>query len=96
MIKNSAAHEIPNLRVSPLGAAVTHKVRVIDDFSSKARNRKKKGGLNPDADSDSVPQCLCAKALPKFHVELVSLRKKYSTTRVLTSKTLACPALSEF
>ena len=64
MIKKSAAHEIPNLRVSPLGAVVTHKVRIINDysFSFEAQNRKTKGGLNADTDSDSVSPCLRAEA----------------------------------
>ena len=31
VIQKSAAHEIPNLRVSPLAAVVTHKVRIIND-----------------------------------------------------------------
>ena len=88
MIKKSAAHEIPNFRVSPLGAVVTHKVRIINDysFSFEAQNRKTKGGLNADSDSDSVPQCLCAEALPKFLAELVNLRKKYLIKRILMSK----------
>ena len=37
-------------------------------------------------DSDSVPQCVCAEALPKFFAELVSLGKKYPTKRILVSK----------
>ena len=88
MIKKSAAHEIPNFRVSPLGAVVTHKVRIINDysFSFEAQNRKTEGGLNADSDSDSVPQCLCAEALPKFLAELVNLRKKYLIKRILMSK----------
>ena len=88
MIKKSAAHEIPNFRVSPLGAVVTHKVRIINDysFSFEAQNGKTKGGLNAHTDSDSVAQCLCAEALPKFLAELVNLRKKYPTKRILMSK----------
>ena len=73
--KRSATQEIPNLRVSPLGVVVTHKVRIINEFSFEAQTRKNKGGLNADTDTDSVPQCLCAEALPKLLAELVSLRK---------------------
>ena len=64
MIQKSAAHDIPNLRVSPLAAVVTHKVRIINYFPSDVRSREKKGGLNEDADPDTTPQCLSAKALP--------------------------------
>ena len=66
VIQTSAAHEIPNVRVSPLGAVVTHKVRIINDFSFETQSKRKKGGLNADTDPDTVPQCSCAEALPKF------------------------------
>ena len=69
------AHEIPNLRVSPFATVVTHKVRIINDWSFDAQSREKKGGLNKDTDPGTVPQCLCALALPTFLDELVSLRK---------------------
>ena len=36
VIQKSAAYEIPNLRASPLGAVITHKVRIINDFSFEA------------------------------------------------------------
>ena len=75
VIRKSVAPEIPHLRVSPLGAVVTHKVRIINDFSFAMRNRETKGGRNGDTDPDIVPPCLCATALPKFLEELVSLRK---------------------
>ena len=77
MILKSAAHEIPKLGVSPLAAVVTHKVRIINDLSFDEQSREKKGGLNRDTDPDTVPQCLCALALPKFLAELVTLRKKF-------------------
>ena len=86
MIRKEAAHEIPGLRVSPLGAVVTHKVRIINDFSFEAQSEGAKGGLNADTDPDTVPQCLRAEALPKFLTELVSLRKKYPNKRILMSK----------
>lgn len=44
VVTKSAAHEIPNLRILPLGAVVTHKVRVINDLSFDLFNRKKEGG----------------------------------------------------
>ena len=52
----SAAHEIPNPRVSPLAAVVTHKVRIINDLSFDAQSKEKTGGLNKDTDPDAVPQ----------------------------------------
>ena len=86
MIHKSAAHEIPAFRVSPLGAVVTHKVRIMNDFSFETQSTKKKGGLNEDTDPDTVPQCLCADALPTFLTELVSLRRNYPDQRILMSK----------
>ena len=72
--------------MSPLGSVVTHKVRTINDVSFEMQNKTTKGGLNADTVSDSVPQCLCAEALPKFLTELVSLRIKFPTKRILMSK----------
>ena len=40
--QESAAHEIPNLRVSPLAAVVTPEVRIINDFSFAEQRREKK------------------------------------------------------
>ena len=87
VIRKAAAHEIPNLRVSPLATVVTHKVRVINDLSFEVANRAKKGGANGDTDPDAVPRCLCAEALPKFLAEIVRLRQKYPEKRILLSKT---------
>ena len=78
MIQKSAALEIPNLRVSPLAAVVTHKVRIVNELSFDEQSRGKKGGLNGDTDPDTVPQCLCAHALPTFLDKLVTLRKRNS------------------
>ena len=61
-------HEIQNVRVSSHGAAVTRKVRkvrVTNDFL-EVQHKNKKGQLNADPYSDSVPQCLCAEALSKI------------------------------
>ena len=41
VIQKSAAHEIQNLRVSHLAAVVTHKVRIITDFSLRDAERTK-------------------------------------------------------
>ena len=86
VVPKSFAHEIPNLKVSSLGAAVTHKVRIINDFSFDSQHRVKKGGLNGDTGPDTVPPCLCAEALPKFLSEIVRLRQKYPEKRILMSK----------
>ena len=56
----SAAHEIPNVRVSPMAAVVTPKFRIINDLSFDVQSREKKGGIYGDTDPDAVPQCLCA------------------------------------
>ena len=75
VIQNSVAHEIPKPRASPLAAVVTHKVQIIIEFSFAERSRENKGGLSGDADPNTVPQRLCAQALPTFVDELVTLRK---------------------
>ena len=87
VIKKSAAHEIPNVRVLPLGAVVTHKVRVINDLSFDLFNRAKKGGLNAETDVNSVPPSLCAEALPEFLTELVSLRAENPKLRLFMATT---------
>ena len=84
MIQKSAAREIPDLRV--LAAVVTHKVRITNDLSFDVQSREKKGCLNGDTDPNTVPQCLCAEALPKFLDELVTSRKKFQENRILMSK----------
>ena len=43
-------------------------------------------GSNGDTGLDTVPQCLCAHALPKFLDELVTLRNKFPVERALMSK----------
>ena len=83
MIQNSAAHDIHNLRVSPLAAVVTRKIRIINPSSFDEQSRGRNGGLNGDPDPDTVPQCLCAHALPKFHDEFVTLRKKFPVGGIL-------------
>ena len=75
------------MRVLPLGAVVTHKVRVIDDMSFDLFNRAKKGGLNPETYVNSVPPSLCAEALSEFLTELVSLRAENPKLRLLMATT---------
>ena len=76
-------------------AVVTHKVRLIKDLSLDVQSREKKGGLNGDTDPDTVPQCLCAEALPCFLDELVTLRNKFPENRILMSKADVSNAFSE-
>lgn len=84
MVQKSAAHEIPNLRMSPLGAVVTHRVR-INDFAFESKENK--GRLNAkNKDPDTVPRCLCAEALPKSLTALAILRKIYPNERILMGK----------
>ena len=42
VIQKSAAHHIPEMRVSPLWAVVAHKVRIINDFSFETQSKEKK------------------------------------------------------
>ena len=71
---------------SSMGAVVTEKVGIIHDFSFEAQNNKREEGLNADTDSDSVPPCLCAKALSK-HLRIIGQPvKKFPTQRILISK----------
>ena len=86
MIPKSAAQDIPNLRVSPLVAVVTHKVRIINDISFDVQNREDKEGLIGGTEPHTVPQCLCAEALHKFPDELVTLRKNCPQKRIPMSK----------
>ena len=72
--KNRGRHQAPKLltnsdteiRISPLAAVVTGKVRIIDDLSFDVKNGEKKVGENGDTDPDTIPQCLCTEALPKY------------------------------
>ena len=66
VIGKTAAHEIPNVRVLPLGAVVTHKVRVINDLSFDLFNRAKKGGLKAEKDVNSVPPSPCREWAANF------------------------------
>ena len=72
--------------MSPLAPVVTHKTRIITDLLLDEKRRGKKGGLNGDTGHDTIPQCLCAHALPKFLDELVALRMKFPVERILKSK----------
>ena len=82
-----AAANIVGLRVAPLGAVVTHKVRIIIDYSfdpSMARGLKK--GLNCDMVSKEVLSCLCGEALPTLLNVLTVLRMRFPNIRILLAK----------
>ena len=85
--RKAAAHEIPNVRVLPLGAVVTHKVRVINELSFDLFNRTKTRGLSEKTDVNSVPPSLCAEVLPEFLTELASLRAENPKLRLLMATT---------
>ena len=87
VIEKAAAHGIPNMRLLPLRAVVTHKVRVINDLAFDLFNKAKKGGLNAETDVNSVPPSLCAEALPEFLTEPVSLRAENPKRRLLMDTT---------
>ena len=78
--------------MSPLKAVVTHTVQIKNYFSFEPQREREKRGLKTDADPDTVTQCLCAEALPKFLTKLVSLRRKYPEQRILISKADASDA----
>ena len=43
-------------------------------------------GSTENTDPDTVPQCLCAHALPRFLDELVTLRNSLQVERILMSE----------
>ena len=83
-----AAAKIVGLRVAPLRAVVTHKVRVINDHSFDPSTAKgEKGGLNRDTVSEEVPPYLCGEALPTLLNVLIDLRMRFPNVRILLAKT---------
>ena len=87
VLNRAAAAEVAGIRIAPLAAVVTNKVRIINDFSfDPTTARGVQGGLNRDTLKDEIPRCLCGKALPKFLAEITSLRVKYPDKRILMSK----------
>ena len=65
---------------------MTLRVRITNNFSFDVQSREKKGGINGDTDPDTVPECLCAEALPKVLDEHATLRKKFPEKSILISK----------
>ena len=59
-LPEEAAVNIVGLRLAPLAAVVTHKVRIINDHSSdSSRGRGEKGGLNCETVSEESPLGSC-------------------------------------
>ena len=70
--KKKAAAGLGDVRVAPLGAVVTSKVGIINDFSLGLTTvGGTKGGLHLDTVTQNLPRRLCGEALPKL------LAKKY-------------------
>ena len=87
VFKKRVAAELEHVRVASLGAVVTSKVRIINDFSFDPNTaRCTKGGSNRDTLTQDIPRCLCGEALPKLLAEIVRLRIKYPLKRILISK----------
>ena len=84
--KKTAAHEIPNVRVLPLGAVVTHKVRVINDLSFVLFNRAKKGGLNAETDVNSVPRACAGSGTQTYIYIYIFVRARGESCRSLFTR----------
>ena len=82
-----AAAKIVGLRVASLGAVVTHKVRIINDYSfDPSTARGEKGGLNRDTVSEEVPPCLRGEILPTLLNVLTDLRIRLPSLPILLAK----------
>ena len=81
------AAALKGLRVAPLGAVVTHKVKIINDCSFDVdAARGEKGGLNRDARTEDVPKCLCGNILPSLLNALTDLRLRFPHLGILLAK----------
>ena len=75
------------LRGAPLGAVVTHRVRIINDSSFDAgAARGENGGLNRDTLTEEVPKCLCGDALSALLKAQTDLRIRFPRLRILLAK----------
>ena len=87
MFDRESAASLKGLRVAPLGAVVTHKVRIINDYSFEAgAARGENGGLNRDTLTEKVPKCLCGDALSALLKALRDLRIRFPHLRILLAK----------
>ena len=70
--KKEAVAGLGYVRVAPLGAVVTSKVRIINDLSFDPTSvRGTKGSLNLDTMTQDIPRCLCGEALPKLLAKIL-------------------------
>ena len=82
VFNRGSASLIKGLRVAPLGAVVTHKVRIINDYYfgvQAARGEKRR--LNKDTHTEEVPKRLCGQALPTILQALTNLRIRFPQKR---------------
>ena len=87
------ASSIKGIRVAPLGAVVTHKVRIINDHSFDVQAaRGEKGRLTKGAHTEEAPKGLCGQALPTLLQALTDLRIIFSQKRILLAKADAMDA----
>lgn len=77
-------HEIPDAKVLPLGAVVSHKASIINDLSFDT-NKAQKGGRNADAGVASVSPSVCAEALPESLTEVSKFECRKPTLRLLVA-----------
>lgn len=64
---NVAAAGIEGLRLSPLGAVATKKIRINYDYIFSPRDRSVvSSAVNSDTCVHQVPPCLCAEALSRI------------------------------
>ena len=62
-----------DVRVAPLGAVVTSKVRITNDLSFDPTTvRGTKGGLNLDTVTEDIFRCLCGEPLPRLLAETLN------------------------
>ena len=86
-----------NLRVTPLGAVVTHKVRINNDYLFEAGAAGgEEGGLNRDTLTEEVPKCLRGDAPPSLLKALTDLRIRFPHLRIPLAKANVTDAIWNF
>ena len=73
VFKKKAVAGLGDVRVAPLGAVVTSKVRIINDLSlGPTTVGGTKGGLNLYTVTRGIPRCLCGEALHKLLAKILN------------------------
>ena len=86
VFNRESAAALKGLRVAPLGAVVTHKIRIINDYSFDVdAARGETGGLNRVTQTEDVPEGLCGDALPSL-LTLTDLRLRFPHLPILLAK----------